>query len=68
MLHVESLCFSEDGSASITFNTTKMTVAEGDTSRAGRTIMIHANEDNYTNEPKNGGSGDRIACGLITAQ
>jgi superoxide dismutase, Cu-Zn family len=59
---------AEEGTASITFTTTKMTVAEGDTSLAGRTIMIHANEDNYTNEPKNGGSGDRIACGVITAQ
>jgi superoxide dismutase, Cu-Zn family len=57
-----------DGTASITFITTKMTVAEGETSLAGRTIMIHANEDNYTNEPKNGGSGDRIACGVITKE
>jgi superoxide dismutase, Cu-Zn family len=59
---------AEDGTVSVTFTTTKMTVAEGDTSLAGRTIMIHANEDNYTNEPKNGGSGDRIACGVITLQ
>jgi superoxide dismutase, Cu-Zn family len=59
---------SEDGTVSVTFTTTKMTVADGDTSLAGRTIMIHANEDNYTNEPKNGGSGDRIACGVISVQ
>lgn len=55
----------EDGTATVTFTTTKMTVSEDPTSLLGRTIMIHANEDNYTNEPKNGGSGDRIACGVI---
>ncbi len=59
---------AEDGTATITFTTTKMTVAEGDTALAGRTLMIHANEDNYTNEPKNGGSGERIACGVIRLQ
>jgi superoxide dismutase, Cu-Zn family len=59
---------AEDGTATVTFTTTKMTVAEGETSLANRTIMVHANEDNYTNEPVNGGSGDRIACGVITLQ
>jgi superoxide dismutase, Cu-Zn family len=59
---------AEDGAASVTFTTTKMTLAEGPTSLVGRAIMIHANEDNYTNEPKNGGSGDRIACGVISSQ
>lgn len=59
---------AEDGTANITFITTKMTVSEGPTSLVGRTVMVHANEDNYTNEPKNGGSGDRIACGVISSQ
>lgn len=59
---------AEDGTASVTFITTKMTVAEGETSLVGRSIMVHANEDNYTNEPANGGSGDRIACGVIELQ
>jgi superoxide dismutase, Cu-Zn family len=59
---------AEDGSATITLVTTKMTLAECETSVVGRAIIIHANEDNYTNDPKNGGSGDRIACGIITLQ
>ena len=33
----------------------------------GRSIVIHANADNYTDTPPNGGSGDRIACGEIGA-
>lgn len=28
-------------------------------------LMIHAGGDNYSNDPKNGGGGDRIACGVI---
>lgn len=32
----------------------------------GRALMIHANGDNYTDTPENGGSGDRIACGVIS--
>ena len=28
-------------------------------------LMIHAGGDNYSNNPKLGGGGDRIACGVI---
>ena len=31
----------------------------------GRSIMIHANKDQYTDMPKLGGSGHRIACGVV---
>lgn len=31
----------------------------------GHSLVIHANPDNYSDEPENGGSGDRIACGII---
>jgi Cu-Zn family superoxide dismutase len=31
----------------------------------GRSIVIHANPDNYTDTPPLGGSGPRIACGEI---
>jgi len=32
----------------------------------GRTVMIHEDGDNYADEPKkDGGGGDRIACGVI---
>lgn len=34
----------------------------------GRTIVIHANADNYTDSPPLGGSGGRIACGQIAAR
>jgi Cu-Zn family superoxide dismutase len=31
----------------------------------GKTVIVHANPDNYTDEPPLGGSGGRIACGMI---
>lgn len=32
----------------------------------GRTVMIHAGPDNYSDSPKAGGGGDRKYCGVIT--
>jgi Cu-Zn family superoxide dismutase len=34
----------------------------------GHSFMIHAGGDNYSDEPKMGGGGDRIACGIIPIQ
>jgi Cu-Zn family superoxide dismutase len=31
----------------------------------GRTLVIHENRDNYSDKPESGGSGRRIACGVI---
>ncbi|KTD14303.1 superoxide dismutase [Legionella israelensis] len=31
----------------------------------GLTVMIHAGGDNYSDTPKLGGGGDRIACGVV---
>ncbi|OGV28475.1 MAG: superoxide dismutase [Legionellales bacterium RIFCSPHIGHO2_12_FULL_35_11] len=31
----------------------------------GLAVMVHANGDNYTNNPSLGGGGARIACGVI---
>jgi Cu-Zn family superoxide dismutase len=39
----------------------------GPNSIVGKSIVIHANPDNYTDTPPNGGSGARIACGEIGA-
>jgi Cu-Zn family superoxide dismutase len=40
----------------------------GKSSVAGRTIILHAKRDNLTNTPKNGGSGGRLACGVLERQ
>lgn len=44
-----------------------LTLSGGLRSIVGRSIIIHANEDNYTNTPVNGGSASRIGCGVIVA-
>lgn len=31
----------------------------------GRSVIIHANGDNYTDQPALGGGGGRVACGVI---
>jgi len=47
------------------FNSAVMT--SGPNTIVGRSIVIHANPDNYTDTPPGGGSGGRIACGEIGA-
>ena len=53
------------GNASISFFDPKLSVLEGPTNIVGRAIVIHANPDNYTDTPMNGGSGGRVECGEI---
>jgi len=53
------------GNAHTTFFTDRLSVASGPLNIVGRAIVIHANEDNYTDTPPLGGSGPRIACGEI---
>jgi Cu-Zn family superoxide dismutase len=55
------------GHAVTTFYVDRLSVAQGPTNIVGRAIVIHANEDNYTDVPPNGGSGARVECGEIGA-
>ena len=32
----------------------------------GRYLMIHEGGDNYSDEPKLGGGGKRVACGVVS--
>ncbi len=60
-----NIAASDTGHARTTFFTDRLSLREGPTSILGRAIIIHANEDNYTDEPVNGGSGARVECGEI---
>ncbi len=54
------------GHARTTFFTDRLSVKDGAKNNiVARAIIIHANEDNYTDEPANGGSGGRVECGEI---
>lgn len=60
-----NLVASDVGHARTTFYTDRLSVVAGSTNIVGRAIVIHASEDNYTDEPPNGGSGGRVECGEI---
>jgi superoxide dismutase, Cu-Zn family len=64
---LENLVFDANGSSFQKSSTEKINLAGGALSVVGKTVIIHANEDNYTNTPANGGSGARVACGIIEA-
>jgi superoxide dismutase, Cu-Zn family len=64
---LENLVFDANSSSFQKASTQKIKLAGGALSVVGRSIIIHANEDNYTNTPANGGSGARVACGVIQA-
>jgi Cu-Zn family superoxide dismutase len=60
----------EDGSADYQVTTLLVTLGEGDNSLFdddGSAIVIHADPDDLVTDPS-GGSGDRIACGVIERQ
>lgn len=62
---LENTVVDEDGDGYVDMTDRHITVSPGVSSIIGRSIIIHANEDGFTNEPVNGGSGARIACGVI---
>ncbi len=62
---LENTVVDEDGDGYADMTDRHITVSPGLSSIVGRSIIIHANEDAFTNEPANGGSGARIACGVI---
>lgn len=54
--------FCNDGYAFSAFVTNRFTIDE----IIGRTVVIHAMRDDFTSQPA-GNSGERIACGVISA-
>ena len=57
---------SAEGNAIYVCETKLLTVTKGPNSVVGRSVVIHANPDDYKSQPA-GNSGPRIACGLIRA-
>ncbi len=60
-----NLTVDANGNGRTTFFDDRVSVQPGPTNIVGRAIVIHANEDNYSDSSPVGGSGARIACGEI---
>jgi Cu-Zn family superoxide dismutase len=56
-----SLFVASDGTATVPVLAPRLKVKDLD----DRALMIHANGDNFSDQPENGGGGPRIACGAI---
>jgi Cu-Zn family superoxide dismutase len=59
-----NLAANGEGIAMYSATTDLLTVAPGPRSIIGRSVVIHANPDDYRTQPS-GNSGPRIACGVI---
>lgn len=55
-----------NGNASLHRLNRQVTLSPGKTSIIGRSIVVHANPDDYTTNPA-GNSGPRVLCGVIAA-
>lgn len=53
-----------DGRGTLRYVNAHVTLAPGDTSILGRTLVVHAETDDYQTDPS-GNSGGRVLCGLI---
>ncbi|WP_110654872.1 superoxide dismutase family protein [Salinicola halimionae] len=56
-----ALTVNEDGNA----NTPVLAPRLSESDLTGHALMIHEGGDNYADEPKLGGGGSRVACGVI---
>jgi Cu-Zn family superoxide dismutase len=69
-----NLIVNADGVGHLDATTDRVTLTDGPTTlfdatanAAGSSFIIHANEDDQVTDATNGGSGGRIACGVIVA-
>ena len=53
-----------NGNASLVVEVEKMAIVEGPGGIVGRSVVVHADPDDYKSQPA-GNSGKRVACGVI---
>lgn len=56
-----ALTVEKDGSAKLSVLAPRLTVKDIE----GHSVIIHEGGDNYSDTPKLGGGGDRVACGIV---
>jgi Cu/Zn superoxide dismutase len=62
---IGNIAVDTNGYGYIQFVTRKLTVSSDARAVVGRAIILHANQDMYTNDPPLGNSGARVACAVI---
>jgi superoxide dismutase, Cu-Zn family len=63
---IPMITVAEDGTGTLSYATADMTLGDDPASILNRSLVIHANADDYTSDPA-GNSGERIVCGEILA-
>jgi len=56
----------QDGTGHLELNSNMLTVKPGPNSVIGKSVILHAGEDDFVSQPS-GGAGDRWACGVISS-
>jgi Cu-Zn family superoxide dismutase len=68
---MENITVGEDGTSNVTVSDERVTLDPGKPNslfaNGGTALVIHAKADDMTNDPA-GNAGDRVACGVITAE
>jgi Cu-Zn family superoxide dismutase len=68
---MENITVGEDGTSNITVSDERVTLDPGKPNslyaNGGTALVIHAKADDMMNDPA-GNAGDRVACGVITAE
>jgi Cu-Zn family superoxide dismutase len=54
-----------DGRGKLELTDHRITLGSDSTGIIGKAVVLHANADNLGNSPANGGSGARLACGVL---
>jgi superoxide dismutase, Cu-Zn family len=63
---IPMITVAEDGAGTLSYSTADMTLGDNPASILNRSLIIHADVDDYESDPA-GNSGERIACGAILA-
>ena len=60
-----NISVAADGKGKLDVVSKELSLEPGKTSILGKPVVVHAHSDNLTDKPENGGSGGRLACGVL---
>lgn len=60
-----NISIAADGKGKLDVVSKDLTIESGKMNILGKPIVLHDHSDNLTDKPENGGSGGRLACGVL---